>query len=115
MRAQVALLCCDLVCVMLSSAIVAAQTPGDAGLQVFVGRCAGCHGSDGNGGELGPGISTRVPLRSDADLAALLRQGLPAAGMAAVGTLTEQETGDLVRFLRTLRPPAGSGPGSSKD
>src|SRR3977135_3200512 len=82
----------------LGCSIAMAQTP-DAGRQVVVARCAGCHGSDGNGGELGPGISTRVPLRGDADLAALLRQGLPAAGMPAFGTLSEQETGDLVRFL----------------
>ena len=86
-----------------------AQTP-DAGRQVFVGRCAGCHGSDGNGGELGPGIANRVPLRSDADLATLLRQGLPGAGMPAFSTLTEQESADVVRFLRTLTPRAGSGP-----
>src|SRR5438552_4056620 len=97
----------------LGCSIAMAQTP-DAGRQVFVARCAGCHGSDGNGGELGPGISTRVPLRGDADLAALLRQGLPAAGMPAFDTLTEQETGDLVRFLRTLRPRASSGPERAK-
>src|SRR3979490_397276 len=82
----------------------------EAGRRVFAGRCAGCHGSDGNGGELGPGISSRVPLRSDADLAALLRQGLPGAGMPAFANLTDQESADLVRFLRTLRPRAGSGP-----
>src|SRR5260221_13346956 len=90
---------------LLLGSVAGAQTP-DAGRQVFVGRCAGCHGSDGNGGELGPGISTRVPLRTDADLAALLRQGLPEAGMPAFGTLTEQESRELVRFLRTLRPRA---------
>ena len=98
---------------LLASSMAMAQAT-DAGRQVFVSRCAGCHGSDGNGGELGPGISTRVPLRSDQDLAALLRQGLPAAGMPAFGMLTEQETGDLVRFLRTLRPRAGSGPERAK-
>ena len=68
---------------LIAVSSVAAQTP-DAGRQVFVARCAGCHGSDGNGGELGPGIATRVPLRSDADLATLLRQGLPGAGMPVV-------------------------------
>jgi alcohol dehydrogenase (cytochrome c) len=92
---------------------VAAQAP-DAGRQVFVARCAGCHGSDGNGGELGPGIANRVPLRSDTDLATLLKQGLPGAGMPSFGTLTESESADVVRFLRTLRPRAGSGPERGK-
>src|SRR5437762_207365 len=42
----------------------AAQSP-EPGRQVFVSRCAGCHGSDGNGGELGPAIASRVPSRTD--------------------------------------------------
>jgi alcohol dehydrogenase (cytochrome c) len=99
----------SLLLTFLASSMAMAQAP-DPGREMFVTRCAGCHGSDGNGGELGPSISTRVPLRSDQDLAALLRQGLPAAGMPAFESLTDQETADLVRFLRTLRPRAGSGP-----
>ena len=46
---------------------VSAQTP-DAGVRVFVGRCAGCHGGDGNGGELAPGhhapASPPIPTRN---------------------------------------------------
>src|SRR6185436_20602635 len=97
------------VCVLLVSAVALAQTP-DPGRAAFVGRCAGCHGSDGNGGELGPGIATRVPSRSDQDLSALFRQGVPAAGMPAFPNLSETETGDLIRYLRTLKPRNGSGP-----
>ena len=41
--------------------------------RLIVARCAGCHGTDGNGGELGPNIATRVPLRSDDELAAKIR------------------------------------------
>jgi alcohol dehydrogenase (cytochrome c) len=103
----------SLLLTLIAVSSVAAQTP-DAGRQVFVARCAGCHGSDGNGGELGPGIAARVPLRSDADLAALLKLGLPGAGMPSFGTLTDQESADVVRFLRTLRPRAGSGPERGK-
>jgi alcohol dehydrogenase (cytochrome c) len=82
----------------------------DAGRQVFVSRCAGCHGSDGNGGELGPAIVTRVPARTDEELGSLFKQGLPTAGMPAFPNLTATETGDLIRYLRTLRPREGSGP-----
>ena len=86
-----------------------AQDP-EPGRQIFVSRCASCHGSDGNGGELGPAITARVPARTDADLTSLFRQGLPTAGMPAFPTLRDQDTGDLIRYLRTLRPRAGSGP-----
>ena len=82
----------------------------DAGQQVFVSRCAGCHGSDGNGGELGPAIVTRVPARTDEELGSLFKQGQPTAGMPAFPNLTATETGDLIRYLRTLRPREGSGP-----
>ena len=103
----------SLLLTLIAVSSVAAQTP-DAGRQVFVARCAGCHGSDGNGGELGPGIAARVPLRSDADMASLLKLGLPGAGMPSFGTLTDQESADVVRFVRTLRPRAGSGPERGK-
>ena len=83
--------------------IADAQTV-DAGRQVFASRCAACHGTEGNGGELGPAIAARVPLRSDADLEVLLREGLPGAGMPAFQNLSPTETTNLIAFLRTLRP-----------
>ena len=86
-----------------------AQSP-EQGRQIFVSRCASCHGSDGNGGELGPAIVTRVPARTDADLTTLFRQGLPAAGMPAFPNLRDAEISDLIGYLRTLRPREGSGP-----
>ena len=83
----------------------AAQDP--AGRAIFVSRCAGCHGSDGNGGELGPAITNRVAMRGDQDLAAVIRDGIPAAGMPSSATLTASESAGLVRFLRTLQPRNG--------
>lgn len=99
--------------VLLFRPIPLAQSP-DSGRQVFVSRCATCHGSDGNGGELGPAITPRVPSRTDEDLQTLLRQGLPAAGMPAFPTLTDTETSELIRYLRTLRPRRGSAPVRTK-
>src|SRR4051812_34230851 len=81
-----------------------------AGRQVFAARCAGCHGSDGNGGELGPGIATRVPTRSDQELTTLFRQGLPASGMPAFTNLSDTDAASLIQFLRTLKPRAGTAP-----
>ncbi|HEX7138064.1 MAG TPA: c-type cytochrome, partial [Vicinamibacterales bacterium] len=96
----------------LLSAVLFAVTASaqDAGRQVFVARCAGCHGTDGNGGELGPNIATRVPTRSDQELTTVVRQGLTASGMPAFAGLSDSEAGALVQFLRTLKPRAGSAP-----
>jgi alcohol dehydrogenase (cytochrome c) len=99
-------------CLLIPS-IAAAQSPGP-GQQVFVIRCAGCHGSDGNGGELGPAIVDRIPARTDEDLTTLFRQGLPIAGMPAFPTLSAAENSDLIRYLRTLRQREGSGPVRTK-
>src|SRR5215831_5729805 len=88
---------------------VAAQSP-DAGRQTFVARCAGCHGTDGNGGELGPNIATRVPTRTDQELTTVVRQGFVASGMPGFANLSDGDTGALVQFLRTLKPRAGSAP-----
>jgi alcohol dehydrogenase (cytochrome c) len=96
-------------CALLSSSITVAQTP-DSGRQVFVSQCATCHGSDGNGGELGPAIATRVPSLDDDNLRSLFRQGLPAAGMPPFPGVSATEAGDLIRYLRTLRPRSGSAP-----
>ena len=82
----------------------------DPGRQGFVARCAGCHGTDGNGGELGPGIVARIPFRTDQELATVVRDGLPGAGMPAFPGMAEPEAAALIRFLRTLRPRSGSGP-----
>jgi alcohol dehydrogenase (cytochrome c) len=97
----------------LTGVSLAAQGP-DPGRQVFVSRCAGCHGTDGNGGELGPNIASRIPSRTDQDLSTVIRQGLTTAGMPAFPNLSDTEATDLVRFLRTLRPRAGNGPARIK-
>jgi alcohol dehydrogenase (cytochrome c) len=94
----------------LAVTAVAQAQNSDAGRETFVARCAGCHGTDGNGGELGPAITPRVPARTDAELAALVQNGLPASGMPAFPAVTATETGELIRFLRTLRPRAGALP-----
>jgi alcohol dehydrogenase (cytochrome c) len=82
----------------------------ESGRQVFAARCASCHGSDGNGGELGPGIATRVPTRTDQELTTLFRQGLPASGMPAFANMPDRETAALIPYLRTLEPRAGTAP-----
>jgi mono/diheme cytochrome c family protein len=89
---------------------VGQPTPTGTGATAFASRCASCHGTDGNGGELGPPITGRVASRTDEELRAVIRQGLTGAGMPAFSTLSDTETSDLVQHLRSLRARSGSGP-----
>jgi alcohol dehydrogenase (cytochrome c) len=78
-----------------------AQSP-DAGRKTFESRCSGCHGADGNGGELGPAIARRAAARTDPELIRTVTEGIPLRGMPA-NKLTEPEMKELIRFIRTLR------------
>jgi alcohol dehydrogenase (cytochrome c) len=78
----------------------------DPGRVVFETRCSRCHGSDGNGAEMGPAIRGRLAARNDQQLVALIREGLPGQGMPAV-QVSDAEMGPLTRFLRTLQPRMG--------
>ena len=87
------------------TALLAGQD--DGGRKVFESRCARCHGADGNGGEMGPPIVTRLPARDDEQLAAFIHQGSPAKGMPP-SDVTGNELRDLIKFLRSIekRPEA---------
>ncbi len=76
-----------------------AGTPGET---QFRTRCAFCHGADGGGGERGPSIRSRVALRDDRELADLIRNGLPSAGMPGV-PIAQPELQALIAHLRTFR------------
>jgi alcohol dehydrogenase (cytochrome c) len=89
-----------------SSAPARADSPGR---RQFESSCARCHGGDGNGGELGPGISARIAPHTDEELAAIVRDGLPRSGMPGF-PIPDQEMRTLVAFLRTLRPPRERAP-----
>jgi alcohol dehydrogenase (cytochrome c) len=73
----------------------------DPGRRVFEGRCATCHGADGNGGEMGPPIALRLTALDDKRLATLIHDGLPAKGMPP-NLVAPLELAHLVKFLRTI-------------
>ena len=77
------------------------QPPAPAGRRVFEQRCSQCHGGDGNGGEMGPPITTRLPALTDADLTTLVRQGRMPKGMPAQAVPSAEMTA-LIRHLRTI-------------
>ncbi len=97
LRLTVALIAC-----LIPAAPAAAQATG-AGRTQYESRCASCHGGDGNGGELGPGIADRAAHRGDEELAALIRAGIPAAGMPAF-KISDGELRALIAYVRTLKP-----------
>src|SRR5437016_1971730 len=97
-----------LIAIACAGSSLPAQTPGSGqpmrGKQVFDTRCAMCHGEDGNGGEFAPGIVIRIATRTDSEIAAVVRDGLPNRGMPEV-QLSDQARGDLIAYLRSLRSP----------
>ncbi len=78
------------------------QTPVAAGRAIFENRCSGCHGADGNGGELGPAIARRLTNLSDAQVKTTVLEGLPTRGMPA--NASRLGYAQLIAFLRSLRP-----------
>jgi high-affinity iron transporter len=91
------------------------------GREVYLARCAGCHGAgaDGRGPEaaaLGtvPDLSHPGSLagRSDAALQAAVAHGVPGTAMPAFGgSLDEEERWKAVAFLRLLSLGGGGGDG----
>lgn len=79
------------------------QDPVAAGRKTFENRCSGCHGADGNGGELGPAIARRVANLTDVQIRTTVLEGLPTRGMPA-NNLGDPDMTQLISFLRTMRP-----------
>ena len=109
MRYMLTIVCYSLLVSAFVIAPASAQAL-DPGRGLYTSRCAGCHGTNGGGGELGPSILTRVPARTDEELAAVVRHGLPASGMPAFANVSDADLADLVKFLRTLKPRDGATP-----
>src|SRR5260370_12968630 len=65
------------------------RSDAEDGRKTFESVCATCHGLDGKGGERGPNVATRAEVQrlSDEETLRILRAGIPAAGMPAVGAL----------------------------
>lgn len=81
-----------------------ASTALAAGRKSYEAHCAVCHGLDGRGGEHAPGIanSKDVQERSEEALEKIVRQGIPAAGMPAFGSLPDAEIVSVVKYVRSL-------------
>ncbi len=116
MRARLAgalSVCCLLAGAQIhASAQAAANDATAAGARQFAVTCAGCHGADGRGTAKGAAIATQpsVVARSDAELAHIVRDGMPGKGMPGAAQLGGDRIAAVVRYLRTLQAAAGAGP-----
>lgn len=82
-----------------------AQADAAKGSKNFATNCAGCHGSDGRGGERAPNIATsrNVTSLTDTELSNFVRNGVPGSGMPAFGFLGDSGIRAIVAFLRQLQ------------
>ena len=93
-----------------ASELAAHQVDGgsaEAGERIYLANCASCHGIDGAGDgpvQLWPGpepLEDTVPSMSDAEVSYRIAHGLAGTPMPAfAASLTAQERGDLVSYLR---------------
>ncbi|HTF72418.1 MAG TPA: c-type cytochrome [Edaphobacter sp.] len=76
-----------------------------AGSRIFSTNCAGCHGSDGRGGERAPNIATarNVAALGDGELVNFVGNGIPGAGMPAFSFLGDRGISDVIAYLRVLQ------------
>lgn len=81
------------------------------GQALFRGLCSGCHGGAGRGGK-GPDLTDLRWIHGDkdADIARVIREGVPKTTMKKLGeSLKEEQIGKVVLYIRSLaRSPADS-------
>src|SRR4051794_34092999 len=104
---------CDTLCLM-KIVILVAMTAAMAGAQqqLFVSRCASCHGEEGRGTAQGPGVAMnpRVAARSLEELSAYVARGNAGAGMPSFSDLKPEELTALARYLKRLNVETIVGP-----
>ena len=81
-----------------------------AGMGLFRGRCAECHGMDARGVR-GPDITqVWASGRTDAGLFKTVKEGVPGTEMPANPRILDYEAWQILAYLRTLAAPAPTDP-----
>src|SRR5690349_25046516 len=74
-----------------------------AGQRLFDQGCAGCHAAAGQGSDRGPALTGRFAHgNEDGDLFHSIREGVPGTAMTAHRELNDQQTWQLVSYIRSL-------------
>jgi cytochrome c oxidase cbb3-type subunit III len=81
------------------------------GRQILTSNCAACHGVDGKGSERAPNIAESAHARqlSDTELSRIIENGIPGTGMPAFHSLSIEQVGELIAYLRSLEGRATDG------
>jgi putative heme-binding domain-containing protein len=121
MRWTAAMLTAAVIC-LLGGGLFAAQDPpannpleGNpdairAGMGLFRGRCADCHGTDAHGVR-GPDITqVWASGRTDQGLFKTVKGGIPGTEMPANPRIVDYEAWQILAYLRTLAAPAPTDP-----
>ena len=78
------------------------------GQRLYDQGCAGCHAAAGQGSERAPALTGRFTRgNEDGDLFHSIREGVPATAMPSHRQLSDQQTWQLVSYIRSL---AGAAP-----
>ncbi len=86
-----------------------------SGARQYAVTCAGCHGLDGSGSAKGSAIA-RLPAviaRSNEELIAIVRNGVPGKGMPPLAALGDENIREVVQYLRTLQGVTGTAPAAN--
>ena len=83
------------------------QNPSPSGQKIFASNCAACHGLDGRGGKTAPSIARNARLQrlSNAEIAAIVSNGIPGTGMPAFHSLSPARVHAVVSYVRFLQGP----------
>src|SRR3954471_24783626 len=74
-----------------------------AGQRLYDQGCAGCHAAAGQGSDRAPALTGRFAHGSeDGDLFHSIREGVPGTAMTPHRELSDQQTWQLVSYIRSL-------------
>ncbi|MBY0505413.1 MAG: PQQ-binding-like beta-propeller repeat protein [Bryobacteraceae bacterium] len=96
------------ICILSLAAYALAAQDQTAGQRAYDSRCGRCHGGDGRGSDMAPSIFRGLGSRDDAQLAVLIRDGIP--GKMPGSKVTGDELTALMAHARLLRTRARQRP-----
>jgi cytochrome c oxidase cbb3-type subunit III len=83
--------------------VVSKTSPEDVaiGKKLYEATCSRCHGLDAGGSD-GPSLQGAPERLGDEAMGGIIRGGIPGTGMNGFGSLSAEETGQVIGYLRTL-------------